>query len=256
MLEERIHTLVVDEEPHARLKIKRVLEGQPNTVVYEASDHKQALKLVTEKRPDLLVLDVKERRSFHAVESIPADHLPFLIFVTENRHYAVDAFRLHALDFLLKPLDAHRLLQAYDRAKSEILIHRQSPLNGDLLHLLTRLKARPRKYLDRIVIKTEDKITFIPVGEIDWIEAREKNCCVHAGKKEYIVREGLHKIQSDLDPTVFVRVHRSAIVRLDRIRELHRWFHGNYRILISDGTTLILSRRCRKNLSHALGRPL
>jgi two-component system, LytTR family, response regulator len=106
------------------------------------------------------------------------------------------------------------------------------------------------------MIKTEDRISFIPIAEIDWIEAREKNSCVHAGKREHTVREGLYKLQTDLDPRLFVRVHRSAIVRIDRIRELHRWFHGNYRILIGDGTSLILSRRCRKNLSRALGRPL
>ena len=256
MLEQQIRTLVVDEEPHGRLKMKRLLENQPDTVVYEAGNHREALKVVTEKRPDLLVLDVKEKHSLDAVESIPADRLPFLIFVTEHSSYALDAFRLHALDFLLKPLDPSRLVQAYDRAKSEILIHRGNPSNGDLLRMLTRLKTRPRKYLDRIMIKTEDRISFIPIAEIDWIEAREKNSCVHAGKREHTVREGLYKLQTDLDPRLFVRVHRSAIVRIDRIRELHRWFHGNYRILIGDGTSLILSRRCRKNLSRALGRPL
>lgn len=126
----------------------------------------------------------------------------------------------------------------------------------EILHILEGLQAPTKKYLDRIMIKTHDRISFLPASEVHWIEAKGKHSRIHTGKQTYLIREGLQKLETDLDPSNFVRIHKSAIARIDQIREMHRWFHGSYRIIMDDGTALILSRHYRKNLSQALGRPL
>lgn len=142
------------------------------------------------------------------------------------------------------------------RKIKQLLQERPDALVLEILHILEGLQTPTKKYLDRIMIKSQDRISFLPATEVHWIEAKGKHSRIHAGKQTCLIREGLQKLETDLDPSIFVRVHKSAIVKIDQIREMHRWFHGSYRIIMDDGTALILSRHYRKNLSQALGRPL
>ncbi|MGH9957165.1 MAG: LytR/AlgR family response regulator transcription factor, partial [Pyrinomonadaceae bacterium] len=167
--------------------------------------------------------------------------------------YAVRAFEVHALDYLLKPFDRERFEASWARARTQILRDRNGGTNQRILALLEDLKAG-NKYLERLVIKASGRIYFLETSEIDWIEAEGNYVSVHSGKKSHLLRETISSLEVQLDPKKFVRIHRSSIVRIDRIKELKPWFHGEYRIILQDGTQLTLSRNYREKLQEALGK--
>ncbi len=250
-----IRVLLVDDEPLARGMLRELMEGDSQaTIVGECINGREALDAVKELSPDLIFLDVQmpELGGFEVLEEL-GDRVPHVIFVTAYDQYAVRAFEVNALDYLLKPFDQERFDIAWTRAKTQVMADRSGGSNQRILALLEDLKAG-NKYLERLVIKANGRIYFLETNEIDWIQAEGNYVSVHSSKKSHLLRETISSLESQLDPKKFVRIHRSSIVRLDYIQELQPWFHGEYHIILQDGTQLTLSRNYRDRLQEALGK--
>jgi two-component system LytT family response regulator len=251
-----IHVLLVDDEPLAREMIREMLKDDPEAeVVAECVNGREAIEVIQEHNPDLIFLDVQmpEIGGFEVLEALKSVHMPHVIFVTAYDQYAVRAFEVHALDYLLKPFDRERFDSAWRRAKLHILATRNGEMDQRILAILEELKAGS-KYLERLVIKSGGRVFFLDTDDIDWIEAEGNYVSVHTGKKSHLLRETISSLEAQLDPKKFLRIHRSSIVKIDRIKELQPWFHGEYRVILLDGTQLTLSRNYRENLQEALGR--
>jgi two-component system, LytTR family, response regulator len=252
----KIRTLIVDDEPLARQRLRRLLEADPEvSIIGECSDGEQALADLRERRPDLLFLDVQMPAldGFGVLQSLEGDELPIVIFVTAHDRYALKAFEVHALDYLLKPFDKSRFAAALGRAKAQFKQGNAAELNDRLQELLQKVPVRRP---ERLMVKAEGRISFVRIEDIDWVEAAGNYLRLHVGKEEHLVRESLTALEKKLDPGRFVRIHRSTIVNLERIRELQPAFHGDYVIILRDGTELALSRSCRDKLEETLGNTL
>jgi len=254
-----IRVLVVDDEPLAREKIRGMAADDAELrVVGECSNGAEAIEAVQALRPDLILLDVQmpEVGGFAVLEALKDEGLPPVIFITAYDHYAVRAFEFHALDYLLKPFDRERFRAAIERAKRQIRREKNGAgLDERIIALLEQMREQPR-YTERLVVKTGGRVFFLNADEIDWVEAEGNYVSIHAGKKSYLLRETISGLESQLDPRHFVRIHRSAIVNINRIKELQPWSHGEYHVILHDGTQLTLSRSYRDNLQSALGNSL
>jgi two-component system, LytTR family, response regulator len=254
----RIRAMIVDDEPLARRRIKRLLAHDADVeIACECSNGKDAIAAINGLSPDLLFLDVQmpEVDGFDVLESITPDQTPLVIFVTAYDQYALHAFEVSAVDYLVKPFDRPRFEKALQRAKSRLANERGDELNRQTLALLEELKARSN-HIERLVIKAGGRAFFLKTDEIDWIEAEGKYVRLHVGKESYLLREAIGSIEIQLDPKKFPRIHRSTIINIDRVRELQSWFHNEYRVILHDGTELMLSRSCRKKLGELLGSQL
>lgn len=251
-----IRVLVVDDEPLGREMLTEMLQEDPEAVIVGQSvNGREAAEAIKSLLPDLVFLDVQmpELGGFDVLELLSGEVLPQIIFVTAYDQYAVRAFEVHALDYLLKPFDRERFDACWQRAKAQILRERSATRDRRILALLEELKAGAR-YLERLVIKAGGRIYFLRTDEIDWIEAQGNYVSVHSGKKSHLLRETISSLDAQLDPKEFVRIHRSSIVRVDRIQELQPWFHGEYRVILNSGVQLPLSRNYRDNLQQAIGK--
>jgi two-component system LytT family response regulator len=253
-----IRALLVDDEPLAREMLREMLKDDADVeIIGECVNGSEAVQAIKAQTPELIFLDVQmpEVGGFEVLESLKPGPLPHIIFVTAYDQYAVRAFEVHALDYLLKPFDRERFEASWRRAKAQILRERNGGLDQRILALLEELKAGS-KYLERLVIKSGGRIFFLETDEIDWIEAEGNYVSVHSSKKTHLLRETISSLEAQLDPKKFVRIHRSSIVKIDRIQELQPWFHGEYKVMLLDGTQLTLSRNYREKLQEALGRVL
>ena len=251
----KIRTLIVDDEPLGRERISSLLCGDHEVdVIGECADGRQAIAAIEECKPDLVFLDVQmpEVDGFGVVDAICSERMPVIIFVTAYDRYAVKAFEVHALDYLLKSFDRERFAAALRRAKEEIGRLRGGALNERLAGLIEDLQAKKDR-LTRLVIKSAGRIVFLRIEEIDWIEAADNYVRVHAGREAHLIRETLQSMEKRLDPAIFLRIHRSSLVNLNRIRELQPIFHGDYAVKLIDGTELTLSRNYREKLLQPLG---
>jgi two-component system LytT family response regulator len=254
-----IRVLVVDDEPLAREKIRGLAAADPDLrVVGECTNGAEAIEAVQSIRPDLILLDVQmpEVGGFAVLEALKDEGLPPVIFITAYDHYAVRAFEFHALDYLLKPFDRERFCAAIERAKRQIRRENGDGLDARILALLEQIREQPARYSERLVVKTGGRVFFLNTDEIDWIEAEGNYVSIHTGKKAYLLRETISSLEAQLDPKDFVRIHRSAIANINRIKELQPWSHGEYHVILNDGTQLTLSRSYREKLQSALGNSL
>src|SRR5215472_8421068 len=251
----KITTLIVDDEPLGRERIRTLLAADPAIeVVGESSDSRHAVASIAKLKPELLFLDVQmpEMNGFAVLAAIASDHMPAVIFVTAYDHYAVQAFQVHALDYLLKSFDRKRFGQAVHRAKMEITRGREHKFDERLAALLEDLQEQYGKP-ERLIVRSGGRIIFLRVEEIDWIEAADNYVCLHVGRESHLLRGTMASVEQRLDARKFVRIHRSTIVNLDRVRELAPLFHGDYAVRLRDGTELVLSRNCREKLQEPLG---
>ena len=256
--EPSVRVLIVDDEPLARERLRDMLKADRRVeIIGECVGGEQAIEAIQALAPDLVFLDVEMpgKDGFSVLEALDADRLPVVIFVTAYDQYAVRAFEVHALDYLLKPFDQERFDKALTRAVANIRNEKSENLTARILKTLEEMKARP-VHLERLVIKMNGHVYFVKTEEIDWLEAEGNYVRLHAGRESYLLRDTISALESQLDPRKFVRVHRSAIVNIDRIEELQPWFHGEYRILLGEGVQLTLSRSYRERLHEVLGRPL
>jgi two-component system, LytTR family, response regulator len=252
----RVRTVIVDDEPLGRERIRTLLTDDPEIeVVGEASDGRGAVASIAKLKPDLLFLDVQmpEMSGFEVLEAVAGSEMPAVIFVTAYDQYAVKAFQVHALDYLLKSFDRERFGQAVERAKAEIARGREHRRDERLVARLEDLQDRHDKP-ERLVVRSGGRITFLRVEEIDWIEAADNYVCLHVGRDSHLLRGTMASVEQRLDARKFLRIHRSTIVNLDRVRELAPLFHGDYAVRLRDGTELVLSRSYREQLQEPLGR--
>ena len=253
-----IRALIVDDEALARKFIRRMLKDDREIeVVGEASNGKEAVAMIGKHHPDVVFLDVQmpEMNGFEVLESIQADHLPEIIFTKAYEQYSIRAFELHALDYLLKPFDQARFKDAIKHAKERFRSERQQDGRLQIGALLESIRNKP-EYLDRVVIKSGGRITFLNTREINWIEADDKYVHLHTDKTNPMVRQTLSAMETQLDPKKFRRIHRSAIVNVERIKELQPLFNGEHSIVLENGTRLTLSRNYKDKMFEFLGKPL
>ena len=251
----RIRALVVDDEPLAREMIREMLGDDSEVeIVAECANGREAVDSIKSLKPDLVFLDVQmpEIGGFEVLESLEPESTPYIIFVTAYDQYAVRAFEVHAFDYLLKPFDHERFDAAWQRVKAQIKVDQGGERDRHILALLEELKSGPR-HLERLVIKNGGRVFFLNVQDVYCIESEGNYVRVYDNQKGYLLRETISNLEEQLDPMQFRRIHRSAIVKIDRIKEMQPWFHGEYRIIMENGKELTLSRNYRQNFQGAVG---
>src|SRR5437588_845876 len=254
----KIRALIADDELLARKFTRRMLkQDQDVELVAECSNGAEAVAMIRKEKPDLVFLDIQmpEMNGFAVLEAVGLEHLPEVIFTTAYESYAIRAFELHALDYLLKPFDQVRFKAALKYAKERFHSQQHEEKQLQIGTLLESIRAQ-QQYLDRVIIRADGRITFLQTREIDWLEADDKYIHLHTGKRTRMVRQTLSAMEEQLDPRKFVRVHRSAMVNTDRIKELQPLFNGEHSLILEDGTRLTLSRKYKDKLFELLGKPL
>ncbi|MGH7555576.1 MAG: LytR/AlgR family response regulator transcription factor [Longimicrobiales bacterium] len=237
-----LRALIVDDEAPARRRLRTLLAREPGvTIVAECPDGPSAVEAIRDLGPDLLFLDIQmpEMNGFDVLRAIGIDAVPAVIFVTAYDQYALQAFEAHALDYLLKPFANARFHEALERVRRILGNDDDRTLRRRLEALLESTRAG---YRTRIPIRTTERVTFLRPEEIDWIEGAGNYVRIHAGEEEHIVRDTLKGIADRLDPATFLRIHHSHIVNVDRVKELRPWSHGEYIVILRDGTRLTSSR--------------
>ncbi|HET7537686.1 MAG TPA: LytTR family DNA-binding domain-containing protein [Candidatus Didemnitutus sp.] len=268
MTTSKIRTLVVDDEPAARRGVRLLLERDPDVVVVgEAASGAEAVKKITEDKPDLVFLDVQmpEMNGFKVLEAVAARHVPAVIFVTAYDQHALRAFEVNAVDYLLKPFEDQRFWASVSRAKAELQRRQADALGDKLTHLLSYLRTvtpmpPPAEFTatneavtrERILLKSGGEIYFLKADEIDWIEAEGDYMKFHAGGRAHLLRETMGRLEDKLDARRFIRIHRSTIVNIDRVKKLSPSFAGEYAVILADGTKLRLSRGYHERLQELM----
>jgi two-component system, LytTR family, response regulator len=253
-----IRICIADDEPVALRRLRRLIMQAPDVeVVAECADGATAVEAIRDLKPDVALLDVQmpELDGFGVVQALGAESLPQVIFVTAYDQYALRAFDVHALDYVLKPVDADRLLLAIDRARARLAARGAPGVDPRVVALLANL-ADTRRYLSRIPVRSDRGVRLIELSAVDWIEAADNYVTLHGAGGQHLVRDTMTRIEGQLDPRQFVRIHRSAIVRLASIHELFPAFHGDYTVVLKDGSQLTLTRGYRQKVEQALGRKL
>jgi two-component system LytT family response regulator len=246
-----IRVLIVDDEPIARRGIRQQLRGEADlAVIGESGDGAAAIDAITELAPDLVFLDIQmpEVGGFDVVEAIGIARMPAVIFVTAYDEHALRAFDVHAVDYVLKPIDRHRFRTAVERARRR-LEHAPAQLDRQvdrrIAAALGELGRPAHDYAKRLAIKGDGRVILVDVDEVDRLEAAGNYVEVHGGARRHLVRETMAGLEARLDPTRFVRVSRSSIVNATRVRELQPMFNGDFVVVLRDGTKVAGSRRFR-----------
>ena len=261
-----LRVLLVDDDPWARASVRAFLSAEPGVeLAGEAENGREALEAIERADPDILFLDVDmpELDGFGVLEALGDAKVPVVVFVTAHEEYAIRAFEVHALDYLVKPFGLDRFRQAFARARLAVE-ERDEALRSDRIHsLLEQLREEQRgierllsgaePYLQRMMVKTQDRVLLLAVDEIDWVEAEGNYVKLHVGKNEYLVRWKIGALEQRLDPRRFARIHRSTIANLERVKELRPWFAGDFIVAMKDGAELKLSRGYRADLEQRLG---
>jgi two-component system LytT family response regulator len=260
----KITTLIVDDEPLARRNIRLLLKDDSEIdIVGEAANGREALALIKHHSPDLVFLDIQmpELDGFEVLESIEAERLPAIVFVTAFDQYALKAFEFHALDYLLKPFDDARFDKALRQAKLQVGQRELKDLSERLVALLAAHGSgagnatepmRQPQYLTRLLIKSAGRVFFLKTDEIDYVQAEDYYVKLNVGRKGHLLRETMNEMEAKLDPSKFLRIHRSTIVNIERIRELQQHFNGEYIVVLHDGSEHKLSRSRREQLQTLL----
>ncbi len=252
----KARVLIVDDEPLARGRLRALLEKEPDAeIVGEAAHGLEAVDRIGELTPDLVFLDIQmpELDGFGVLASIDPEHRPLIIFVTAFDQFAVKAFEARALDYLLKPYDRERFQAAFRRAVEEIKRAAPAPVQAKVDGLVNDLDAAGRG-TDRLAIKSNGRILLIRPGDIDWVGAADNYVEIHIGTEIHLIRETISAWERRLNAGQFLRISRSAIVNLDRVKELQPLFHGEYAVILFNGVRLTLARSQRDKVQQLLGR--
>jgi two-component system LytT family response regulator len=250
-----MRALIVDDEPLARTALLRLLNRNTDvSVIGQCSDGESAAQAIRQLQPDLVFLDVQmpEMDGFQVVESIGVEQMPVTVFVTAFDRYAIRAFDANAVDYLLKPFAPDRLSRAVSRAHDRCQGRHDKETAQQLFSLLG--SRNQSDYVRRLAVASGGRIVFVSVADIDWIEAEGNYARLHVGGRVYDVRETLHALMEKLDPREFIRIHRSTIVNMHRIREVQPWFQGSHIVLLQNGEELRMSRYQRDAVARLLGR--
>jgi two-component system LytT family response regulator len=230
----------VDDEPLGREGLRLLLAEDPEfTAIHEAKNGLEAVEQIRTLRPDLVFLDVQmpELDGFSVVREVGAGRMPEVIFVTAHDRYAIQAFEINAIDYLLKPVTAARFAKALERAKVRLNARPADEASRRILSLLETIAAPPR-YVKRLAVRSTGKTMFVDVDDIDWMEATENYVELHTARASPLLHVAMHTLEKSLDPEQFVRIHRSLIVNVRRIKELQPSSHGEYVVTLTNGVRL------------------
>ena len=247
----KTRVLIADDEPLARERLKTFLATEPDIeVVGEATTGAEAIDLIQELKPALVFLDVQmpEGNGFEVLAQLPEADRPAIVFVTAYDQFAVKAFEVHAVDYLLKPFDRQRFQAALRRALAHVAPQQPAQIHEQLSALLADLRPKPPA-AERLAVKSEGRVVFVNIVEIDWIEAADNYVALHVGKDSHLLRETMNALEARLAKP-FMRISRSTIVNTERIKELQPLFHGDYAVILKDGTKLTLTRGYRDKLQE------
>ena len=249
-----IQTIIVDDERLARERIRLLLKGFPELhLVGECANGAEALRKLVAERIDLMFLDIQmpELDGIALIEKVPAPRLPVVIFTTAYDSFAVKAFELNAVDYLLKPFSKERFRLALSRAKQQL---ESGDRDRYFAQVMTAVHSvfEKQQYLQRVVVKAGGRVWFLPVGEVQWVESEANYLKVHAGKDTPLIRETLTNFGEKLDPAIFLRIHRSVLVNITFIKEVKPWFNDEYTVVLKDGTQLPVGRTYRKSIINLL----
>jgi two-component system LytT family response regulator len=258
-----IGALIVDDEPLARRTIRDLLADHPDIeIVGECSNGLEAVAFMQENLPDLLFLDVQMPGldGFETLARIEPERIPAIVFVTAYDRYALKAFEVHALDYLLKPFNDKRFQEAVRQAKAQIELKEINKVSQSLLNLLGDRNLPEREQpnvarkssLSRFMIKTRGRVVFIEASHVDWISADDYFIKLHVEGKAHLLRMSMNELEEKLDPKTFMRIHRSTIVNFDRVKELRQTSAGEYVVVLKTGTELKISRGRRERLQKLL----
>ncbi|MFW6078594.1 MAG: LytR/AlgR family response regulator transcription factor [Gemmatimonadota bacterium] len=251
-----IRVVLVDDEPPARAKLRRFLAADPRVVVAgEAGGGVEAVGEIERVEPDVVFLDIRmpELDGFGVLDALELDPLPHIVFVTAFDEYAVRAFEVRALDYLLKPADRERVRRAVDHAVEAVAAsHDAADLAARIRDVLADARARAGP-LERFLVRQRGRMMLVRAADVDWIEAADNYVRLHLGDESFLVRSTLKEVEARLDTARFARVHRSAIVSLDAVREVRPWSHGDAVLVLRSGAEVRLSRRYRDRLPGVLG---
>jgi two-component system, LytTR family, response regulator len=246
-----LRALIVDDEPLARERIRTLLAQDPEvSLLGECRNGREAVKAIREERPDVVFLDVQMPGpdAFQVIQEVGPARMPAVVFVTAYDRYALKAFEVHAVDYLLKPFDAARFHEALRRARATIDASGRAEAERKLASLIKELSASPG--VERLAVRSGSRVSFVGVDEIDYVEACGNYVRLHCGAERHLMRETLGGLEARLPVRRFVRIHRSTIVNLERIKELQPLFHGDWSVVLRSGTRLTLSRSYRDRLRH------
>jgi two-component system, LytTR family, response regulator len=248
----KIKALIVDDEPLARERFRSLLEEEPEIeIVGECADGRTAVAAIQTQAPDLLFLDIQmpELDGFGVLREIRPEAAPVVVFVTAHDQFALRAFEVHAVDYLLKPFDRERFQTALRHAVEQVKRRERTVLPDRLKEMLAELKA-PAKTPERLPIKIGGKVIWVKLEEVDWMESADNYVELHVGAKSHLLRETLSALEARLPAGKFVRISRSTMVNASRVREVQRLFYGGYTVMLENGTQLTLSRRYRDKLQQ------
>lgn len=282
-----LRVLIVDDETLARQRLRRLVLAEPDAeVIGECVDGLEALDAIRNHRPDVVLLDVQmpELDGFGVLQALQGEVAPRVVFVTAHDDYAVRAFDVHAVDYVLKPVDADRFRVAFDRARQSYAHAAAADRLGQLLETVRRVSASGESaaseplavsgltassltppggqaalgapipaYASRLLVKDDGRMFFVKVADIDWIEADRNYVRLHVGGTTHTIRDRISRLEDTLDPRVFARIHRSTIVNLNRIQEMQQWFSGDYVVILQNGARLRLSRHYREQVERQIG---
>ncbi|WP_411280253.1 LytR/AlgR family response regulator transcription factor [Gemmatimonas sp.] len=283
-----MRVLIVDDESLARQRVRRLVQTEADVeVVGEAESGHEAVAMIRELQPDLVCLDVQMPGldGFGVLRELDGGHVPMVLFITAYDEHAQRAFDVHAVDYVLKPVDEERFKAAFDKARKQRANAVAAERLGELLETVRRLAdargdlaagvagaagngaapghawagasgaaaANGGRYASRILVKQDGRMFFVKTTEIDWIEADRNYVRLHVSKTAHTIRERISHLEETLDPRLFARIHRSTIVNLNRVREMQQWFSGDYVVILEDGTRLRLSRHYRDRVEKQVG---
>jgi two-component system, LytTR family, response regulator len=243
----RLRTLIADDEPLARERLKLLLASDPDLdIVAECRNGSEVVTLLKSTRPDLLFLDIQMpgKNGFEVIEEIGLAHMPITVFVTAHNEHAVEAFEVHALDYLVKPIERKRLKETMARVKERVQLQsafaarEQISVAVEALRQVTGQSRAPQRFL----VRSGNTASMVSVNDVEWIEAADYYVCLHAAGKRHLLRESIRALETKLDPNKFIRLHRSAIVNIDHVREIHRDGRTEAWAVLSSGARVRLNR--------------
>ena len=245
----KAEVLIVDDEPLARDRIREMLKGDREVqIIGEAGNGREAIEAISVHAPDIVFLDVQmpDMDGFEVLKTLKMNRLPLIIFCTAYDQHALRAFDVHAIDYLMKPFDRKRFANALDHAKDRLKLPAGDPDTERIMTLLNELK-KGAKYLERFAIKKGEKVIFVRAEDVDSIEAEGNYVRLNLANTSHLLRDTINTIESQIDPRIFVRIHRSTIVNMNRVKELQSWGKGEYRVVLHSGACHTLSRGYREH---------
>ena len=249
----RIKALIVDDEPLARDRIREMLKEHPEVeVIAEARNGQEAIQAVASQNPDLVFLDVQmpDLDGFSVLQNLDVQKIPLIIFVTAYDQHALRAFDVHAVDYLTKPFDRNRFAEAIDHAKV-YMKGTKEPDTARILSMLQEIRAGER-YLERFAVKNGETVFFVRAEDVDAIEAQGNYVRLSLAGSSHLLRDTLNNVESQINPRMFVRIHRRTIVNIDRVKEVQTWARGEYRVVLFTGAHYTLSRGYRQHFEKLI----